>query len=201
MSKYAGGVGWSSEGAEDIDALADFFVGGGVADSKVRILFAEYTARNNEQIVFDGFFDKGRCGAARGFDKGVEGTGGFWYFEFIFEAFVEQVAFFSVLLDVGSDIKIEGLLGGFLEGGGRADEGVLLDFYHLFEEGLERFVDGDIGHSPAGHSVGFAEAFEEDCLFVMLCDALGGAVVGEDVVDIVAEHDDVIYAGDLGDGF
>jgi len=54
----------------------DFFVGGSVADSKMRVLFAEYAARDNEQIVPDGFFDERSCGAAGGLDEGIKSAGG-----------------------------------------------------------------------------------------------------------------------------
>ncbi len=49
--------------AENLDALLEFFVRGDIADAEMGVLLTEDIAGDDEDIVFNGFFDKlGRIG-------------------------------------------------------------------------------------------------------------------------------------------
>ena len=124
---------WSGKRAKDFDTFEDLLFGCSVADSEMGVLFAEDVAGDYEEVVFNGLFDESGGSLAWGFYKCVESAGGFCHFEFVFEAIINKVAFFSILGDVFAYVEVECSYCGFLERRWCADECVLLDFGHLFE--------------------------------------------------------------------
>ena len=64
------------EAIQNVDAPFNSLVGSGVANAKVRVLVTENVAGDNQQIIADGFGDKGASRSPRRFGEHVEGAAG-----------------------------------------------------------------------------------------------------------------------------
>lgn len=84
---------------KDGEALLEFGVGGGVAESEVGVAVGEDVAGDDEDVFVDGFLDElggGDFAVARDFGESVEGAGGEIEFEVLAEHLDDEVALFLI---------------------------------------------------------------------------------------------------------
>ncbi len=184
--------------AQDLDALIQLGVGGGVADAEMGVAVGEDIAGDDEDVFVDGAFDEVGAGDFAGdFGEDIEGAAGWVDFEKIGEAADDAVAFFAVGVDVGLHVDAAGegrAECSVLHHRGGADEGVLLELGHLVENG---FGAGGVAETPAGHAVCFRITLEQDALAGEERGDGDVGLVGERVVDFVGDHEEVVLFVDF----
>jgi len=160
--------------------------------------------------VVDRFLDEFRCGdlaIAGHFGEDVKRAAGNVDVKVVAQAFDDAVAFFLVGIDIrghihaGAWCAMDGFECGVLDDAGGADEGVLLELGHLFDDGFRVTARGGIAQAPAGHAVGFGVAFEQNALVGkqfgdgMVC------FVAESIVNFVGNDQNVVFFCNFGGDF
>ena len=130
------GVLLSGQFTEDVDPLFEFFFRGDITNTEMRIPLAENIARNDEDIIVDGFCDKrGGTGVfVRGLNEHIEGPARLSNFEAVAKFIQHSVPLNAVVVNITAHIFIEGRQDGHLKRGRRTDESVLLDHEHFLQQ-------------------------------------------------------------------
>ena len=156
------------------------------------VLSTEYGARDNEEVIADGFGDEFRARAPRGFEEQVEGAFATCDLVVIFQETGQEVSFAAVVVAVVFQIEFPCGDAGPLDGVGSADERELLKLQHLLDE-----AGGSVHEAEpqSGHGVRFAESINDYGLWVPCDWGDEILVVAEGAVDFVADESDVVFVG------